>query len=253
MKVSIIIPARMAATRFPGKPLSSIAGKPMIQWVWERARASVADRVIVATDSPEIYSAVQDFGGEAMMTASSHENGTQRIAEVAAKIDSDLVINVQGDEPAILPSSINKVIAPLVSDHALEMSTLACSLVGEQLFDPNVVKVVTDKQGCAMYFSRSPIPFRKHAGMRAIHWETIDNDIHLQHIGVYGFRRSFLLDYVAEPPCALERIEGLEQLRALYMGARIRVKIVEHASVGVDTPEDIPRAEQFLRQQEQNL
>ena len=249
MKVSILIPARMAATRFPGKPLSKISGKPMIQWVWERACASRADRVIVATDSSEIFDAVQSFGGEAMMTASTHENGTQRIAEVAAQIETDLVINVQGDEPAILPQSINSVIEPLIQSPDLEMSTLACPITGERLFDPNLVKVVTDKQGDALYFSRSPIPFRKHAGMDRIHWETLQDDVHLQHIGVYGFQRDFLLRYVAEPPCALERIEGLEQLRALYMGARIHVEVVQHASVGVDTPEDIPRAEQFLKQQ----
>ena len=247
MKVTILIPARMTATRFPGKPLAPILGKPMIQWVYEQSKRSVAHRVIVATDSAEIFDAVQDFGGEVIMTREVHDNGTSRIAEIAAQIDTGLVVNVQGDEPAIAPETINQAIYPLVSDPSLEMSTLACPVSRHQdLFNPNVVKVVTNLRDEAMYFSRSPIPFLKHEGMKKIHWKKTDRVRHLQHIGVYGYRRDFLLSYVQTPPCALEQVEGLEQLRALYMGARIKVARVPEASVGVDTPEDVARVEAYM-------
>ncbi len=249
MKVTILIPARMAATRFPGKPLSKILGKPMIQWVYERASQSRADAVMVATDSPEIYSAVEAFGGRAMMTSKDHANGTQRIAEVAEQLETGLVINVQGDEPVISPEAINRVIDPLLEDPSLEMATLACHIKRhEDVFNPNIVKVVFAQNRKAMYFSRSPIPFRKHAGMKAIYWEPDSQIDHFQHIGVYEYQRNFLLRYVREPACDLENIEGLEQLRALYMGARIQVEIVDRPSIGVDNPEDIPLVERYLKE-----
>ncbi len=219
----------------------------MIQWVYERSSAASVDRVIVATDSTEILDAVRAFGGEAVMTRADHENGSQRIAEVAATLDSDLIVNVQGDEPTIHPGAVNAVQAPLEAEPQLEMATLAEPIKNhEDLFNPNVVKVTFNKAGRAMYFSRSPIPFVKHEGMNQIRWEPGLAHGHYRHVGIYAYRREFLLQYVAEPPCSLERMEGLEQLRALYMGARIQVAASEWPSIGVDTPADVPRAEAFL-------
>ena len=249
-KVAILIPARMAATRFPGKPLSSILGKPMIQWVYERSKAAGAHRVIVATDSREILDTVRAFGGEAAMTRSDHGNGTDRIAEVAAGLEEEWVINVQGDEPALHPGVIALVVDALRNRPELQMCTVAEPIDNhQQLFDPNVVKVVLDQRGDALYFSRSPIPFVKHSGMSRIYWEPDGEVRHLRHLGIYGYRTDFLLRYVREPPCPLERIEGLEQLRALHMGTRIHVSITHHSSIGVDTPADITKAEAFLKRE----
>jgi len=247
MKVTVIIPARMAATRFPGKPLTLINGKPMIRWVVERSTASIAERVIVATDSTEILEAVRGFGGEAVMTRSDHENGTQRIAEVAESLDSDVIVNVQGDEPTIRGEAVDAVCRPMAEDDALEMATLAEPItVHERIFDPHVVKVVLDGKGDALYFSRAPIPFVKHPTMTRVDWPVGAGEGHLRHVGIYAYRREFLLRYVAEPACALERLEGLEQLRALFMGARIRVEMSHWPTVGVDTPADVAEAESFL-------
>ena len=250
MKVTIIIPARMAATRFPGKPLFRINGKPMIQWVYQRCRMSRADQVIVATDSEEIAQVVSDFGGRAAMTSANHINGTQRIAEVAATIDADILINVQGDEPTIDPRAIDAVIQPFETDARLEMTTLA-EAIGEKddLFNPHVVKVVFDQNQRALYFSRAPIPFVKHPEMNSIDWEADDLSHHFRHVGIYGFRRRFLLEFVGQPPCRLEEMEGLEQLRALYMGASIHVGVTPYPSIGVDTPEDAVRAENYLKKE----
>ncbi len=249
MKVVILIPARMAATRFPGKPLAPILGKPMIQWVYERSAQARAQRVIVATDSREIHDAVTGFGGEAAMTDPGHVNGTQRIAEVAAGLDAEAVVNVQGDEPAIHPSSINAVIDALAADPDLEMATLAERITRrEDLFNPNVVKVTRNGRGDALYFSRAPIPYLMRPDMaeRPFSWALDPRVEYLRHIGVYAFRRAFLLRYVAEPACAAESAEGLEQLRALHMGARIRTAVTQRTGVGVDTPEDIAVAERYL-------
>ena len=222
----------------------------MIQWVYERSNQTVAHRVIVATDSIEIAETVRGFGGEAVMTRSDHANGTQRIAEVAEQSDAELILLVQGDEPAIRPEAINQAIQPLLDEPKLEMSTLARRIVShEDLFNPNIVKVVFNKKGDALYFSRSPIPFRKHPDMRRIFWPPDPNSQAYQHIGVYGYRKSFLLRYVREPVSALEETEGLEQLRALDMGARIRVALTEHPAVGVDVPEDIAKVEQLLTEE----
>ena len=249
MKVSIIIPARMAATRFPGKPLFRINGKPMIQWVYERAASAGTGTVIVATDSEEILACVEDFGGLARLTRADHENGTQRIAEVAKDLETDLVINVQGDEPCIHPDAIKAVISCLKAHPTMEMATLAEEIRdSHSIFNPNVVKLVTDKHNRAIYFSRAPIPYYKHPGMDSPSWPH-DPDkapAYLRHVGVYGFRKDFLLRYVEEPPCDLERIEGLEQLRALYMGAAIGVAITTHPSIGVDTPQDVQKAQDYL-------
>lgn len=253
MKVSILIPARMAATRFPGKPLFKINGKPMIQWVYERAALAGADDIIVATDSEQIFACVQAFGGKARMTRADHENGTQRIAEVAKDLDAEVVINVQGDEPCIHPNAIEAVVHRLQEQPSLEMATLAEEIRDpEMIFNPNVVKLVMDAHNRALYFSRAPIPYRKHAGMSGPTWphEAESSPTYLRHIGVYGYRTDFLLRYVSEPPCALEQIEGLEQLRALYMGASIGVSMTQHPSIGVDTPADVARAEEYLKQAE---
>jgi len=247
MKVTILIPARMAATRFPGKPLSIINGRPMIQWVYERSARSSADRVLVATDSEEILTAVRAFGGEAILTGSHHQNGTQRIAEAAAGIDADIVVNVQGDEPCIHPDDIDAAVAPLRLDPNLPMGTLASRIQSRaDLFDPNVVKVVFNRHGAALYFSRSAIPYRKHEGMSDASFDPGPTS-HYRHIGVYAYRRNFLLAYVNEPTCSLEETEGLEQLRALYMGAEIRVTLTHNPSIGVDTPRDVAKAEAYLK------
>ncbi len=196
MKVSVLIPARMAATRFPGKPLFKILGKPMIQWVYERAQQSLAQRVVVATDSQEILRTVQAFGGKAVMTSSEHENGTSRIAEVARDLDTEWVINVQGDEPAIHPEAINAVAKPLLNDSDAAMSTLATALTSQAEYrDPNVVKVVVDKRGRALYFSRASIPFNPSFTFPP----TAEEGAYLRHIGVYCYRKDFLMDYVREP------------------------------------------------------
>ena len=181
------------------------------------------------------------------MTRSDHENGTQRIAEVARTLDTDLVINVQGDEPTIHPAAIKAVIDPLKKNPNLQMSTLAEKITHKNdLFNPNVVKVVRDKTGRALYFSRSTIPYKKHLGMKDPFFEPDAEPLHLRHLGIYGYRASFLQDYVSEPVCSLEQIEGLEQLRALYMGASIQVELTNYPSIGVDTPRDVPKAEAYL-------
>ena len=250
MKVTVLIPARMEATRFPGKPLYKIGDKPMIQWVYERASQSQAQQVIVATDSEEIHKTVKAFGGHVEMTSPKHRNGTQRIAEIAARLDAEIIVNVQGDEPTIHPQAIDQVIQPLQNDGLLEMATLAEPIVDhDSIFNPNIVKVVRDKKGRAMFFSRAPIPFFKHPNMDRIYWEPNGEKRHLRHIGIYGYQRRFLLDYVAEPLSELEHIEGLEQLRALYMGAHIQVELTSFTSIGVDTPEDAKKAEQFLSEE----
>jgi 3-deoxy-manno-octulosonate cytidylyltransferase (CMP-KDO synthetase) len=247
MKAAVLIPARMAAIRFPGKPLAKILGKPMIQWVYERSARAGANRVVVATDSDEIMDAVRAFGGEAIRTRDDHPNGTQRIAEAVADLDEDIIVNVQGDEPTIQPDAIRRVIH-CFSGEAPEMATLARVIDDpEDRFNPNVVKVVCDRKGNALYFSRAPIPYAKHPGMHGSTWPDSVSSPQLQHIGIYGYHREFLLEYARETPSQIEQVEGLEQLRALWMGARIRVEIVDMVSIGVDTPADVARVERILR------
>ncbi|MCB1041770.1 MAG: 3-deoxy-manno-octulosonate cytidylyltransferase [Acidobacteria bacterium] len=248
MGAVIIIPARFQASRFPGKPLAPLAGKPMIQWVYERCAQVENAQVMVATDDRRIFSAVRKFGGDVVMTRSDHDNGTQRIAEVAERLDARHIINVQGDEPLIEPDAVRLVLEMLESDSSLEMATLA-EPVSERasLFNPNVVKVVCNQKGDALYFSRSPIPFIKHPRMERIDWPEDLTAHHLRHVGIYGYRRDFLIRFASEPACDLEQVEGLEQLRALYMGVRIRVGITTMQLVGVDTPDDLVRAECLIR------
>ncbi len=246
MHITAVIPARFASTRFPGKPLADLLGKPMIQWVYERTcRAGVLDRVIVATDDERIFKAVLNFGGEAQMTRPDHATGTDRLAEVASCLDTDLVVNVQGDEPLIEPAMIEEAVAPLAEDTGIPMGTLMTPVGStEELMNPNVVKVVVDRLGFALYFSRSPIPHqrdeisekdKKSAFRRAF-----------KHVGLYVYRREFLLRYPRLEPTPLEDLEKLEQLRALEHGFRIRVVETSLLSQGVDTPEDLERARRIL-------
>jgi 3-deoxy-manno-octulosonate cytidylyltransferase (CMP-KDO synthetase) len=227
-----VIPARWGSTRFPGKPLHLIAGKPLVQHVWDRCReCRNLARLTVATDDARIAAAVEAFGGHATMTRDDHPSGTDRAAEVAAAFpEMTHILNIQGDEPLIDPGLIDALAAALTADPGLPMITAAnpVAALDPVLADPNVVKVVIDRDGHALYFSRSQIP----------HPRSVPEDlVCYRHKGIYGFRRDFLFDFVAWPPSLLERTEGLEQLRALENGARIRVVLTDDTSPGVDTPE----------------
>ena len=239
----VVIPARYESSRFPGKPLALIAGRPMIEHVYRRAAAARAiARVIVATDDRRIADAVAAFGGEAVMTSAAHPTGTDRLAEVASGLDCDIVVNVQGDEPLVAPSMIDQAVAPLAADPGLQMSSLRTRLTSlAEYLDPNVVKVVVDHADNALYFSRAPIPHRRDPGPGdeppAGAW---------RHIGLYAYRRTFLSRYAGLPPTPLEQAERLEQLRALEHGYRIVVPETRHRSVGVDTPSDLAEVEALV-------
>jgi 3-deoxy-manno-octulosonate cytidylyltransferase (CMP-KDO synthetase) len=238
--VVAVIPARYESTRLPGKPLADLGGQPMIRRVYERtARAACIDRVLVATDDERIRGAVESFGGEAMMTSGAHASGTDRIAEVAAALEADVIVNVQGDLPLLDPEMVAAAVAPLRSDPGLPLATLKTAIREDaELRNPNVVKVVTDSAGFALYFSRSPIPFwRDGAG---------GDILAHRHIGLYVYRRDFLLTFAELAPAPLERAERLEQLRALERGFRIKVVEVPEAAVEVDTEEDLERARALL-------
>lgn len=243
MHVVAVIPARYASTRFPGKPLALIQNKPMIQWVYERTcQAQLVDEVVVATDDQRIADAVCAFGGRVCMTSPDHPTGTDRLAEVAAGLQAELIVNVQGDEPLIDPQMIDAAIAPLRDDAAIEMGTLAAPIAtAEDFRNPNIVKVVVDRLGFALYFSRAPIPHDRDAAAAL-------PPSARKHIGLYVYRRVFLLRYAALAETELEQLEKLEQLRALEHGARIRVVDTMAGCIGVDTPEDLARIEMLLRQ-----
>jgi len=245
MRVTAVIPARYASTRFPGKPLADIHGKPMIQWVYERTRQSSVHRVIVATDDERIAAAVTAFGGEVQMTRPDHPTGTDRLAEVASRIETDLVVNVQGDEPLIDPRMIDQAINPVRRNPGVVMGTLKTPVSSvEEYLNPNVVKVVTDRQGFALYFSRAPIPHpRDLAHDLGANLSRIEA---FKHIGLYVYRRDFLLTYPRLSPTPLEQLEKLEQLRALEHGFRIKVATTELTSQGVDTPEDLLRVQDAI-------
>jgi 3-deoxy-manno-octulosonate cytidylyltransferase (CMP-KDO synthetase) len=233
-----IVPARFASSRFPGKPLAAIAGLPMLQRVVEGARGAKRLRdVIVATDDARIAEACEKFGTRAVLTSADHPNGTDRIAEVAAGLDDEVVVNVQGDEPLIEGFVIDAAVAALLETPEAPMATVVHRAEPDALADPNRVKVVLDRAGFALYFSRSPIPHRRD-GADAELW---------QHVGLYAYRREFLARYVALAPTPLERAEQLEQLRALEHGHRIRAAVVEGwRSVPVDVPADVARVEAIL-------
>jgi len=230
-----IIPARYASTRFPAKPLARATGKYLIQHVYERVvEARTIDRAIVATDDERIAAAVRSFGGDAVMTRPDHPTGTDRIAEVAAGLSADLVVNVQGDEPEIEPASIDLLVWLMDSRPEASMATLACPFPADaDPRSPSTVKVVVDRRGFALYFSRSLIPYPRDSG-GAVEgpgpW--------LLHVGIYAYRRDFLLSYAGLPASRLEQTEKLEQLRALENGHRIAVGLIERAGVGIDTPEE---------------
>ena len=241
MRTLCVIPARYASTRLPGKPLADICGKPMICRVLERAsRAQKPEKVIVATDDERIYDAVRAEGGEALLTRADHPTGTDRLAEVAeAYPEVDLIVNVQGDEPLIEPSVIADLIAPFEMDENLPMATVMVRMedAAEQL-NPNNVKVIVDKLGYALYFSRSLVPYPR----------AVAGPVY-KHIGIYAYRRDFLLRYARLEPTPLEKAESLEQLRALENGYGIRVLETDCRFVGVDTPEDLALVNKIYREQ----
>lgn len=241
MKTAIVIPARYASTRLPGKPLLKQTGKYLIQHVHERARESRrAGRVIIATDDPRIVAAVKGFGGEVVMTRRDHASGTDRVAEVAERLDADVVVNLQGDEPLVDPAALDLLPTLLERDRECDMATLAVPITtAEQWHNPNCVKVVCDAAGRALYFSRSPIPYVRDGRPDF----AAEPPRILQHLGLYAYRRTFLLHLARLPQQPLEQLEKLEQLRVLALGQPIRVGLVRHAAVGVDTVEDY---EQFV-------
>ncbi|MEI8063113.1 MAG: 3-deoxy-manno-octulosonate cytidylyltransferase [Verrucomicrobiota bacterium] len=237
MKTLGVIPARYGAQRFPGKPLALIAGKPLVQRVYEQARkAQRLDRVVIATDDTRIADAVKKFGGEVVMTSPACPSGTDRAAEVVRQLDCDQVVNIQGDEPLMRPEMIDQLVDGLAD---YDMATLARLIESaEVLANPNVVKVVFATTGNALYFSRHPIPFVRDIGATAPHFK---------HLGIYAYRRDFLLKFVQLPPSALEKTEKLEQLRALENGFAIKVLVTLYDSVGVDVPADVKIVEEILR------
>jgi 3-deoxy-manno-octulosonate cytidylyltransferase (CMP-KDO synthetase) len=241
-KVIVVIPSRYASTRLPGKPLLPLAGKPMVQHVYERAkRAQTVHRVIVATDDQRIMDAVTAFGGEARMTRSDHRTGTERIAEVAAHEPGDVFVNVQGDEPLIDPVAIDTAVGALLEEPQAQISTVATPIrhAGD-IMDPNVVKTVLDFDGNALYFSRAPIPWIRDTQQK-VHVK------YWKHLGLYVFQREALLEFPTLPQGELERIEQLEQLRWLENGWKIRVAEVVHDAVSVDVLEDVARVEKLMQ------
>lgn len=242
----VMIPARLASTRLPNKPLLDVGGKPLIRRVYEQAKQVAGARVIVATDAPEIAQTVTAFGGEACMTAASHTSGTDRIAEAATALgipDAEIIVNWQGDEPLMPPALVTAVAERLAGDGSAAIAT-ACHPIDDpaEFQNPNAVKVVLDEAGYALYFSRAPIPWPRD-GESTPRLATIAQ----RHIGLYAYRAGFVRRYAALPACALERCESLEQLRALWYGYRIAVVVTEGAPVpGVDTPEDLARVRRLL-------
>lgn len=256
--VLAIIPARYQSTRLPGKPLIDIAGRSMIEHVYRRASdARAVDHVLVATDDTRIAAAVDAFGGVAVMTDAAHPSGTDRLAEVAATLPCSVIVNVQGDEPLLDPDTIDAVVQPLLADPTIEMSTLSRAIGAEELASPHVVKVVSDRDGFALYFSRSPIPYDRDG---ALHREAAprggghenhrgaerENAVARGHVGVYAYRRATLLHLARLAPTPLETIERLEQLRALEHGIRIKVIETNTRPIGVDTPNDLEHIRRFF-------
>jgi 3-deoxy-manno-octulosonate cytidylyltransferase (CMP-KDO synthetase) len=247
MRIVIVIPARYASSRLPAKPLLRETGKYLIQHVYERACASRADDVIVATDDERIARAVDSFGGRFRMTRDDHPSGTDRVAEVAAGLDAEIIVNLQGDEPLIEPATLDLLSDLLRHDAQADMATLAVPIATlEQWRDPNCVKLVRDHQGRALYFSRSPIPYVRDGAPDF----RMQPPMFLQHLGLYAYRRAFLLELAQQPPEPLEQFEKLEQLRVLALGKAIQVGVIAHAGQGVDTPEDYARFVQEYRTQQ---
>jgi 3-deoxy-manno-octulosonate cytidylyltransferase (CMP-KDO synthetase) len=250
MNITAVIPARYASVRFPGKALAQIDGKPMIQHVYERtAQAALVNNVIVATDDERIRQAVTAFGGVCRMTRIEHETGTDRLAEVAQDLDAEIIVNVQGDEPLISPEMIDQAIQPFLKDPGLRMGTLKTRIrCLHDFLSPNVVKVVCDREENALYFSRSPLPFFRDK------WQDLKDEsfaggklICYKHVGLYVYRRDFLVEFAAMSPTFLEIAEKLEQLRAVENGVRIRVVETEFESIGVDTPDDLNKTRERFK------
>lgn len=244
-EVIAIIPARYDSNRFPGKPLALIAGKPMIQHVFERARAvNMVSKVVVATDDERIGRCVDSFGGMWVMTRKDHMSGSDRLAEAADILqisEHDVVVNIQGDQPLFSPEVVEQVAKPLLDDPALPMSTLIYKIIRpDEINDPTHVKTVFDRDFNALYFSRAPIPFQRNTN-------DTEKPTYYKHLGFYAYRKGFLLSFVALPEGEWERFEKLEQLRALEYGYKIKLTITEHDSIEVDRPEDLERVEEFLR------
>ena len=243
MKFVCIIPARYASTRLPGKPLADIAGKPLIQHVYEQAaKAQKLSSVVVAVDNPKVYDTVVTFGGHAVMTREDHANGTDRLAEAVGHYpDADVIVNVQGDEPLIAPDVIDALCQVFEDDPELTMATVAAPLAEEEYNDPSAVKVVMNKKHEAMYFSRSLIPYPRHAF----------KDGPYKHIGIYAYRRDFLLTYAAMAATAAEETESLEQLRVLENGHKIKVITTDHQFIGIDTPEALAHIREYFAKEQQ--
>lgn len=238
MSMIAVIPSRYASTRLPGKPLVDICGKPMVQHVYERARrVSLFDEVLVATDDERIANAVEAFGGAACMTSPDCPSGSDRLIEVAKSHPADVYVNVQGDEPLVEPASIEKLARAMLDDPSLQMGTLCYPISAEQAQNPNLVKVVRAHNGNALYFSRSPIPFPRSGGIAPQYFG---------HLGMYAYRREFLMNFGSLPYSPLENTEKLEQLRVLQAGIAIRVLEVEATGPGVDTPEDLEAVRRIL-------
>ena len=245
-KIVCIIPSRYSSSRFEGKPLADILGKPMIQHVYERVlRSPLVTYAAVATDDERILAAVERFGGRAIMTSPRHRSGTDRIAEAVSGLNltgGDIVVNIQGDQPLFEPVQVDQVVAPLQADPAVPMSTLIYRIVREEeISHPNAVKVAVDAQGFALYFSRATIPYVRDAGLQADYYK---------HHGIYAYRRSFLDTFAGLPGGTLEKLEALEQLRALEFGYRIKVAVTEFDSVEVDTPQELSRVRDILVRQQ---
>lgn len=237
MTCAIVIPARMASTRFPGKPLVDLCGKPMVQWVVEAAKsANLTDHIVVATPDAEILEACHKFGAKAVLTRDDHASGTDRLAEVAEQLAADIYVNLQGDEPLIDPRTIAACARPLLDDSSILMGSIYSPCSDEELSSTSVVKVVLDRKGFALYFSRHPIPYvvkERHS-------------LALRHIGIYAFRRETLLNFASWPAGALEKTESLEQLRFLENGVRIKMSLGSGSPVSVDLPEHADQARRFL-------
>jgi 3-deoxy-manno-octulosonate cytidylyltransferase (CMP-KDO synthetase) len=242
-KVLAVIPARYGSTRLPGKPLLPIAGRPMIQHVVERVRrAAQVTRTVVATDDERIQKAVEGFGAESILTRHDHQTGTDRVAEVAAHIEAEIYLNVQGDEPLVDPATLDALVSAMLEDDSIQIATPCTAILrSNDIMDPNITKVVRDFDGNALYFSHAPVPWVRDSGdtVSARHWK---------HLGIYAFRRDVLLEIPTLPPGELERLEKLEQLRWLENGFRIRVIETDYDAVSVDVPADIERVEKILRE-----
>lgn len=240
MKFLGVIPSRYASTRLEGKPLKDICGHTMIEWVYKRTKLSNLDEVVVATDDERIYKEVERFGGKAILTSKEHENGTSRIAEVCTKYeDYDVIVNVQGDEPLIEPEMINSIINSFKEDDTILMSTLKYKIdTMEEIENPNYVKVITDKKGYALYFSRSVIPYPRK----------LDIQNYYKHVGIYGYKRDFVVEYAKMEPTPLELSESLEQLRALENGYRIKVIETPYKIIGVDTQEELEKVREYIKE-----